>query len=131
MDTYYMSGATLGMKGTAVSVFLALSFSLEPLRLKGKETEASGSEGEGLVPVVFCFCSRAGSPGQFATPGPVFFLGTVSQTEQIILLFFPLKLPINSQPQKNMACNDCKGPCTFRRKMKSLFYVGLASLAFC
>lgn len=126
MDTYYMLGTTLGTKGTAVSIFLALSFSLEPLHLKGKETEASGSEGEGLVPVVFCFCSGAGSPGQFATPGPVFFLGTVSQ---IILLFFPLKLPINSQPRKNMAC--CKGLCTFRRKMKSLFYIGLASLAFC
>lgn len=124
-----MLGTTLGTKGTAVSIFLALSFSLEPLHLKGKETEASGSEGEGLVPVVFCFCSGAGSPGQFATPGPVFFLGTVSQTEQIILLFFPLKLPISSQPRKNMAC--CKGLCTFRRKMKSLFYIGLASLAFC
>ena len=57
-------------------------------------------------------------------------LSTISQIEQILLLFFffPLKLPVNSQPQKNMVYNACREPGVFRRKTESFFYIGLISL---
>lgn len=47
--------------------------------------------------------------------------------DKLFLLFFLLKLPVNSQPQKNVVCNDCKGPHTFRGRMQSLFCIGFIS----
>ena len=55
-------------------------------------------------------------------------LSIILQTEQVLFFSFPLKLPVNSQSQKNMGCHVCRGSGIFRRRMESLFYTGFTSL---
>lgn len=128
ITTYFGSGTALGTKDLGVSVFRGLGFPLEPLHLKGEETEARGSEVMELGHLMCSFCNWAGSTAQVPTDSPDLLPYVQShRLGKLFLLFSPLKLPVNSQLQKNVVFNDCKGPRAFRGRMQSLFCIGFIS----
>ena len=84
---------------------------------------------KGLGSILFWYYSWTVSSAQGLTCTPGLF-PKYNLTDWASSSFFPfpLKLPVNSQPQKNMVCYVCRGSGIFRRRMKSLFYTGLSSL---